>query len=281
MPAALPLWRYLLLWFLLPRGGVVLMWLGFASWLPPPWPVIWALIALDGLFLLVQVRRLLHQADEHMRGTGAMALVWGSYLLVLLSALAAILLWWQAALQVRQSQAQPYAETRKLAREALYQLELSEDGQQIHFSGEITHGLTQRMNTLLARIPQPQSLRLTSDGGLIYEARGVAQLVLQHRLDTEVTGLCASACTLIFAAGEARRLAEDGRLGFHGYGLMFKGGLPQVDLEREQQKDLAFLLAQGIGADFARKALTTPHAQLWQPSRAELIAAGVVIGAGN
>lgn len=268
--------RYLLLGFLLPRGGVVLVWLGLASWLPPPMPVLLVLIALDGLFLAAQARRVLRHTDAHIRATGAMAVVWGSYLLVLLGGLAALVLWWQAVLLTYRDDALPYAEQRRLAREARYQLTLSDDGRQIHLTGEITHGLSRRMAELLTRSPAPRRLRLTSDGGLIYEARGVAQLILQHQLDTEVTGLCASACTLIFAAGRRRHLAEGGQLGFHGYALMFEGGLPQVDLRREQQKDLTFLVAQNINAEFASKALTTPHRQLWRPSRAELIAAGVV-----
>lgn len=279
MAATLSLRRYLLLGFLLPRGVVVLVWLGLAAWLPPPMPVLWLLIALDGLCLLGQARRVLRHTDAHMQGSGAMALVWGSYLLVLLGGLAALLLWWQAMLQSQQGDALPYAEARRLEREALYRLALSDDGLQIHLTGEITHGLTRRMADLLARSPAVRRLRLSSGGGLIYEARGAAQLIQQHGLETEVAGLCASACTLIFAAGSVRHLASDGQLGFHGYALMFEGGLPQVDLAREQQKDLAFLIARGISAEFAEKALTTPHVQLWQPSREVLVEAGVVTGA--
>lgn len=62
---------------------------------------------------------------------------------------------------------------------------------------------------------------------------------------------------------------------------MFPGGLPQVNLIAEQQRDLEFLQQQGIHADFARRALATDHRSLWRPTLAELLAAGVVTQSGR
>ncbi len=278
---AVSLSRCLLRQLLLPRAAVVLGWLAAAHWLALPKGLVLALIAADALLLLWQARAVLRGTDAHVASTGAMASVWGSYLLVLLAIFAAPVLWWEALLSTREEAALPYAEQRRQEREALYRLTLSEDGSTLVLEGEITHGLTRRIEAQLAAAPDLRRLQLSSAGGLIYEARGTARLIAQYRLDTEAAGLCASACTLIFAAGHSRRLAPDGALGFHGYGLMFPGGLPQVNLIAEQQRDLEFLQQQGIHADFARRALATDHRSLWRPTLAELLAAGVVTQSGR
>ena len=56
---------------------------------------------------------------------------------------------------------------------------------------------------------------LTVPGGHIKAAMEVADLILSHKLDTYVNGMCASACTIAFLAGHQRFVSETGRLGFH------------------------------------------------------------------
>lgn len=263
---------------LLPRAAAILGWLAALHWLQLPKGAVLALMAADAVLLLWQARAVLRGTDAHVAGSGAMAPVWGSYLLVLLAFFAAPVLWWEALLSTRPGEALPYAEERRQAREALYRLTRAEDGRTLVLEGEITHGLTRRIEAQLEAAPAVRRLRLTSGGGLIYEARGTARLIRRHGLDTEAAGLCASACTLIFAAGAGRRLLPGAELGFHGYALMFESGLPQVDLAAEQARDLGFLQQQGISADFARRALATDHRSLWRPGAAELRAAGVLTG---
>ncbi|WP_411352528.1 hypothetical protein PNH50_05965 [Leisingera aquaemixtae] len=273
-----PLPRSLALQVVLPRGCLVLGWLALNQWVRLPVPLAFVLMAADGLFLLWQARAFQLSADAHVRSTGAMMPVWGGYLVLLFAGFAALILWWDTLLIARAVEEPAYAEQRRLEREAKYSLRVSGDGLVLIFDGEITHGLTRRMEAVLAAAPEVRRVRLAGPGGLIYEARGAAKLIRRHQLDTEAAALCASACTLIFAAGRTRRLAAGGQLGFHGYALMFEGGLPQVDLLKEQQKDLAFFEQQGIRGAFARQIFAVGNGELWIPSRPELRAAGVLTG---
>ncbi|WP_241482256.1 COG3904 family protein [Leisingera sp. ANG-Vp] len=253
-------------------------WLAINQWLKLPVPLAFALIAADGGFLLWQFRTFQRSADGHVRSTGAMAPVWGGYLVILFAGFAAVTLWWDALLiaKTEEPTGLPYAEQQRRAREALYTLTVSPDGQILVFEGEVTFGLTKRLTRILAESPGLQQFALTSPGGLIAEARGAAKLIRQHGLETEAAGLCASACTLIFAAGTRRRLGPDGALGFHSYALQFATGLPQIDLQQEQEKDRAFLLRQGVSPEFAARIFDAGHTELWRPERQELLAGGVL-----
>ncbi|MBY6055511.1 hypothetical protein KUV26_05420 [Leisingera daeponensis] len=273
-PPSLP--RSLALQVVLPRAAVLLGWLALNHWIRLPVPLVFALISADGLFLLWQSRALLRSADAHVQSTGAMAPVWGGYLLMLFAGFAALTQWWDALLIARAIEEPAYAEQRRMEREALYSLSVSGDGRSLRLRGEITYGLTKRLRRLAADNPSLVQVDLAGPGGLIAEARGAAQLIRQRGWDTRADGLCASACTLVFAAGRRRTLGSGGQLGFHSYTLMFGSGLPQVDLQREQEKDRAFLLGQGVSAEFAARIFAVPGTELWLPGRDELLGAGLI-----
>lgn len=270
--------RASLLWhILLPRGAALLVWWGANQLVQMPPALVWGLIAADMLFLFWLVRAHLRAADEHMTGSGAMAPIWGGYLLMLIAILASVTLWWQALLIAhRPPEGLSYAEQRAQDRAARYSLTLSEDGLSLVFDGEVTFGLTKALKALLHSHPEVRQLSLSSPGGLIYEARGAAQLIQARGLATKAPGLCASACTLMFAAGTRRGLGPKGQLGFHGYALENFGGLPQVDLAKEQGKDRDFLIRQGIAASFIEQIYATPSTELWLPSRDALRKASVL-----
>ncbi|UWQ76139.1 hypothetical protein [Leisingera sp. M658] len=276
MPAPASLRRSLGLQVLLPRAGVVVIWLALNQWVSLPVPLVFVLMAADGLFLLWQARIFQHSADAHVRSTGAMAPVWGGYLVLLFAGFAAVTLWWDAQLIARAKEEPVYAEQRRQAREALYRLTVSNDGRALIFAGEITFGLTRRIEQMILQHPGLQRITLTSPGGLIAEARGAARLIREQGFSTRAEGLCASACTLMFAAGLRRSLGGNGQLGFHSYALQFESGLPQINLEKEQEKDRAFLLQQGVSAEFANRVFAIPHREIWIPDATALRIGGVV-----
>lgn len=270
-PMTASLWRNILL----PRGAVILAWWTANRFLQLPLWLLCILIATDVVLFLYFTRRHVGIAEDHQRSSGAMAPVWGGYLLLFLAALASVTQWWDAALITqRKAPAYSYAQERDRQRQASYSL--IQIGNTLVFEGEITFGLIQRLQGILAQDPQITLLQLSGPGGHIYEARGVAQLVLHYGLDTRASGTCASACTLIFAAGQNRDLLPGAGLGFHGYSLQVFGGLPQIDLQKEQAKDLGFFVSQGIQDEFARKAFSIPPAELWKPTPTELMDAGVL-----
>ncbi|UWQ77895.1 hypothetical protein K3725_11235 [Leisingera sp. S132] len=272
--ASLP--RSLTLQVVLPRAAVLLVWQALNHWIRLPVPLAFVLMAADGLFLLWQARAFLRSADAHVQSTGAMAPVWGGYLLLLFSGFAALTQWWDALLIAQAVEEPAYAEQRRLEREALYSLLVSADGRTLIFDGEITFGLTKRMRQLAEENPGVDQVALKGPGGLIAEARGAARLIRQNGWGTRTDGLCASACTLVFAAGAERSLGPGGQLGFHSYALQFQSGLPQINLQQEQEKDRAFLLQQGVSAAFADQIFTVPSAELWLPGRDELHRGGLL-----
>jgi hypothetical protein len=267
-----------LLWhILLPRGLALLLWWGANHLIQMPPSLVWGLIAVDFVCLLWVSRAHLRVADAHMLSSGAMAPIWGGYLLLLLSVLASLSLWWQTLLIAnRPPEGLSYSEQRAQDHADRYSLTLSQDGRALIFSGEVTFGLTKTIKAQLLHHPEVQQLQLTSPGGHIYEARGVAQLIRAQGISTLAPGLCASACTLIFAAGTTRQLGPKGQLGFHGYSLEIFGGLPQIDLMAEQRKDGDFLVGQGVTPGFIQQIYATAPTELWRPSPEQLWAGGML-----
>lgn len=267
-----------LLWhILLPRGLVLLLWWSANQQIQMPPPLVWGAIAVDLLLMIWTSRAHLRAADAHVRSSGAMAPIWGGYLLLLLAILASLSLWWQALLIAnRPPEGLSYAEQRAQDHAGRYSLTLAEEGRVLIFEGEVTLGLTKALRATLQRHTEIENIHLTSPGGHIYEARGAAKLIREQGLSTLAPGLCASACTLMFIAGSARSLGPKGQLGFHSYSLETFGGLPQINLKAEQDKDRKFLISQGISPNFARQIHTTPANDLWRPIPERLKAAGVL-----
>lgn len=166
---------------------------------------------------------------------------------------------------------------RSAARPALAQQTdktLRLDGTVAYLSGPTGFAAFNALGALLDSGAPVSTLVLDSPGGRVAAARGLARLVREAGLSTEVRGTCASACTLVFLAGTRRTLAPGARLGFHGYRLISTvGTLSPAD---EQARDARDMVAQGVAPAFAARALSIPHSDMWFPTRAELRAAGVL-----
>lgn len=146
----------------------------------------------------------------------------------------------------------------------------------VFLRGDFDHGVTKDLEAVVRQYPGITGIVLTSRGGTPFEGRGVARVILEHRLDTFVVTACYSACTIAFIAGKRRTLAPEGRLGFHQYGLEGRCQVPFADIEKQQKIDLVFFGAQGVGSEFLAKVYASPSSEIWQPSSDELIGAGVV-----
>jgi hypothetical protein len=143
-----------------------------------------------------------------------------------------------------------------------------------HYSGEIDFAAFNSLEETLRLDPNLKTLRLTSAGGRIAAARGMARLVEENTLGTEVTGICASACTLVFIAGTPRSLNPDAQLGFHGYELV--SGIVTLSTADEETRDKETFASRGVDAAFLDQAFAVPHDQMWFPSFEELKSAGVI-----
>ncbi len=155
-----------------------------------------------------------------------------------------------------------------------FSLAVIPDGQAVAIEGPIELGLSRALADLLAGEPNIDSIILNSDGGRVFEARGVAKQIIDKKLNTHVTAHCRSACTIAFIAGSTRTLGSNAKLGFHSYRLNAPQAL--TDPLKEQEKDKVFFLQQGVQQEFVVRAFATPHEDMWHPDVSDLLRAHVV-----
>ncbi len=150
------------------------------------------------------------------------------------------------------------------------------ESKQLVLTGDIGYGATEKLNTLLDQNPKSRLLILNSEGGLIVESRGLANVIKEHQLNTVALQRCYSACTIAFIAGNKRSLAKNAQLGFHQYNVESKSKMPWIKLAHEQDKDLHYFQEKNVAAWFMEKAYSTPHSSIWTPSRQTLYSACVI-----
>ena len=151
--------------------------------------------------------------------------------------------------------------------------------QEYFIEGIIEPGISKDFRLLLEQQPGGTRVVLASQGGSIYEGRGLAVLIQSHNLDTQVVDECSSACTLAFVAGQRRSLGMSAKLGFHQYALDYLNRhqvSPFYDPLKEQERDSAFMLKRGISKEFVDRIFDRLHNEIWYPDHASLLHAGVV-----
>jgi hypothetical protein len=143
---------------------------------------------------------------------------------------------------------------------------------EIEVSGPMTWGLAQQLEAVLAQAPDATVVHLDSIGGRIGVAQSIADIIAARHMATYVAHLCASACTLVFLAGQQRWIGEHGRLGFHSATL---AGVvnPVAETSFRQAYE-----GYGLPAAFLDHVFRTPPGELWFPTDAELAAAHVTTG---
>ena len=152
---------------------------------------------------------------------------------------------------------------------------VTRQGPDLMLEGPITFAMLKGVKANLSGPAPPMSLVLNSDGGMVVAARAIATEVLKTGMDTQVTGRCASACTLIFLAGRERHLTPGGQIGFHSYRL--KHPNPVIDAESELAKDRHYLATRGVTADFLDQAFSRSGSEnMWFPDHQTLLHGGVV-----
>jgi hypothetical protein len=162
-----------------------------------------------------------------------------------------------------------------------YSLELVAGGRLLQLQGVLDFGVVEAVKTILDGNPRIQGVVLDSEGGQIYEGRGLGMLIDQHELDTYTFVGCSSACSTAFIGGRKRYLGTNAKLGFHRYRLD-SSNIPQFykfyDLGIEEKKDLDAFKAKNLKDEFLRKVFQTPHDQMWFPDTQTLIDARVIDG---
>lgn len=146
-------------------------------------------------------------------------------------------------------------------------------GDTVRLEGDLADGTAERLSHLLAAHPGVRVLSLSSDGGLVDEAREIGRLARERRLTTYVPDSCVSACTLAFVYGSERLAAPGAKLGFHApYVTDEAGAASQLDGAEER----AAYEDAGIDGEFAAEAIRVASTEIWYPDAARLLAARVV-----
>ena len=147
---------------------------------------------------------------------------------------------------------------------------LREGGRLIEFEGAIGKTSAAEFGRVLDA-SRPVVVRLSSEGGLVAQARQIAAMIRARGLDTEVERRCVSACTIMFFAGRKRLLEGSGTLGFHSYA---SAALTPQALVRIEELDRQTYLAGGVEPGFVDSIFAVPPAKLWFPSKQQAEAAG-------
>ncbi len=153
-----------------------------------------------------------------------------------------------------------------------YTIRIMHDGSEAEISGGIKFGLTSDFEKILNASTGIQVVHLNSVGGRIGEGQKLNALIRSKGLDTYVGVECLSACTLVFAGGQQRILRKGAQLGFHRAAF---AGEDQVD-HHGPGIERSIYSAAGIDGKFIDRALATKNEDMWRPSEAELLSAGVV-----
>jgi hypothetical protein len=154
-------------------------------------------------------------------------------------------------------------------------LSLSADGHALRLDGTIGMGDAARLRALLDS-PDASELRrveLASPGGRVREAEKMAAALKQHGHASRAVGTCASACTLVFLAGNPRQLAPGSRLGFHRAST---GTFNPVFEELANQQLAVTYRDLGLPQSMIDTTLRTPSRSIWFAPREELLANALI-----
>lgn len=151
-----------------------------------------------------------------------------------------------------------------------YSLDVVDDGRVLTLSGDFVPGLADDFHALLDASPHVRIVKLESGGGSLWDAMSIAATVAARGLTTYVSGMCASACVVVFAAGHERWIDPGGTLGFHAW--TFEDG--QEAEARAQQ--IAIFAAAGFDPSLGERGSEVPSWWMWFPTLEELIAGHAV-----
>ena len=165
------------------------------------------------------------------------------------------------------------------------------------FDGELDGYDSTEVMSYLFDHPEISTLRVTGPGGYGPAGRAISTYLAQHGINTQAFGECASACARIFLGGKSRKLADGAKLGFHRPWIVKERERRLYEANRVEEKwedefdyvtmiyDIAmqnmlegikFMRSRGVDMDFILKIYSTSSYDMWEPSRDELLEAGVL-----
>lgn len=245
----------------------------YHDWAPA---VLIAAFFLHGIVFVWQAVGVIRAGEAHIVDHGGIALHWGGQLGLLIA------FWFTASYSLQAWQMtieapdyKNFAATMQAERAAKYMIAAQPDGV-LSIRGTLELGITRRLAALLAQDGEIYEIALSSEGGNIYEARGLSRLFRENGLTTTVTDECSSACTTAFIGGRKRQLRPGAKLGFHQYRIMASYHVLGADPRAEEKKDQQLFLEAGVSRDFVSRMHSAAPGSMWYPEAGELLDAGVI-----
>jgi hypothetical protein len=232
-------------------------------------------LLLHGVLLIWQIVGVIRACDHHFAEHRSLATLWGAQLaavvLFLMSAVYSL-----EAVQVTLKPADSENVLDKIKQEhaAQYELSISDNSCDLRVEGSLELGITKAVRRVLSDNHYIKTVVLNSNGGNIYEGRGLAKLFSKHRLNTHVNELCTSACTLAFIGGVHRSAANSAKFGFHQYRVDADYDVIVTDVGKEQARDTVLFLDSGVSEPFTSKMFNQGASGMWWPELAELVNVG-------
>lgn len=242
-----------------------------------PLVVYFFVLLLHGALLVWQIVGVIRACDQHFAEHRSLVTLWGAQLaavvLFLMSAIYSL-----EAVQVTLTPAKSENVFARISREHAeqYDISLSDNRCEIRIEGSLELGITKAVRRVLSDNDQISTVFLNSDGGNIYEGRGLAKLFSEHKLNTRVNEKCTSACTLAFIGGINRTAFHSARIGFHQYRVDAAYDIIVTDVSKEQERDTALFLASGVSESFTAKMFSQEASSMWWPVLTELVDVGFV-----
>lgn len=138
--------------------------------------------------------------------------------------------------------------------------------------GEIGFGSAKALDQAINQRPALTLVEINSPGGYVVEGLAMAKLIEKNQMDTVSLVECASACTLLLAAGKERYLGPEVEVGFHRSHSVrqpFSTAWTRTD---HQIAD--YYRSRDTSDEFIRHALDTPSYTIWIPDHGRMFAAG-------
>ena len=195
------------------------------------------------------------------------------------------------------SPASGFAESRYTILDDTLTLDVTVAAPGYEFDGELDGYDGTEVMSYLFDHPEINTLRVTGPGGYGPAAKEISAYLVRHGIDTIAIGTCASACARIFLGGKSRKLATGAKLGFHRPWIVKEREKRLYEANRVEEKwedefdyvtmiyDVAmrdmlegikFMRSRNVNMDFILKIYSTSSFDIWEPSREELLEAGIL-----
>jgi ATP-dependent protease ClpP protease subunit len=240
-----------------------------------PLVIYFFVLSLHGLLLIWQIVGVIRACDHHFAEHRSLATLWGAQLaavaLFLMSAVYSL-----EAVQVTLKSTETENIFDRISQEhaAQYDISFSDDRCELRIKGSLELGIGKAVKRVLSDNEHIKTVVLNSDGGNIYEGRGLAKVFLKYQLNTHVSEQCASACALAFIGGGRRTALQSAKFGFHQYRVDADYDIIVTDVDKEQERDMALFLESGVNEAFTGKMFSQGASGMWWPDLAELVGVG-------